>query len=348
MGNKKTIYVESKKLLFVILLVATALIGFLLYATPKEEKKVVVYVSHDQDYSEPILKDFEEITGIKVEALYDTEATKTVGLVNRLIVEKSNPRADVFWNNEVIRSVMLKNESVLQTYCSPNANDIPSVHKDKDCYWTGFAARARVILYNTEKISESEEPKSIYDFIDPKWKGKACISNPLLGSGSGLSAALFATLGDEKAKELFLKMKENGVNVLESPSMVRDQVVVGECWFGSTDTDDAYDAIEAKKAVKIIIPDQGSGDIGDFFIPNSVMMIKGAPHPKEAMELVDFILTAKVEEQLAESALQIPLKSSSQTMVDVPKNIKPMNVTYEEIYSKIDVSNKFMQELFLI
>ena len=338
----------SKPFLLSIAVVIVVITLFLvLYTNPKEEIKVVVYVSHDQDISEPILKEFENISGIKVEALYDTETTKTVGLVNRLIAEKNNPRADVFWNNEVIRSVLLKNESVLQPYCSPNANDIPSVYKDKDCYWTGFAARARVILYNTEKMSEKESPKSLYDFIDPKWKGKACISNPLIGTGSGLAAALFASLGDEKAEELFLKMKANEVHILESPSMVRDQVVVGECWFGSMDTDDAYDALAAKKSVKMIIPDQASGDIGDFIVPNSVMMIKGAPHPREAVKLIDFLLSTKVEEQLAESALQIPLKSSSQTSADVPKNIKPINATYEEIYNKLNISSNFMQETFL-
>lgn len=348
MANKKTIYIDSKKVFLGIILAVVVIISAFLLWTPAEEKKVVVYVSHDQDYSEPILKEFEEASGIKVEALYDTEMTKTVGLVNRLIAEKNNPRADVFWNNEVIRSIVLKNEGVSQPYCSPNANDIPSVYKDKDCYWTGFAARARVVLYNTEKISENESPKSLYDFINPKWKGKACISNPLLGTGSALNAALFASLGDEGAKELLLKMKENGVSVLESPSMVRDQVMSGECWFGSTDTDDAYDAITAKKPVKMVFTDQGEGEMGDLMFPNSVMMIKGSSHPEEAKKLIDFILTPKVEEQLAEAALQIPLKSSSSTPEIIPKNIQPMNVTYEKIYEKLNVSSQFTQENFVV
>jgi iron(III) transport system substrate-binding protein len=347
--QRKTIYISGKKLFLGIFLSAIIIIILVgsLYSIPKQEKKVIVYVSHDQDISEPILKEFEEASGIKVEALYDTEATKTVGLVNRLIVEKNNPRADVFWNNEVIRSILLKNENVLQPYCSPNVNDIPSKFKDKDCYWAGFAARARVFLYNTEKISEKDSPKSLYSFIDSKWKGKACISNPLIGSGSLLTAALFASLGDGNAKELYLKMKDNDVQVLESPSMVRDQVVSGECWFGSLDTDDAYDALGTKKPVKMIFPDQDEGGLGTIVFPNSVMMIKGAPHPEEAKKLIDFLLTQKVEEQLAESAMQIPLKASGSVPENIPKNIKTMNASFEEIYEKLNVSNEFVQEVFL-
>lgn len=339
---------EFDKRLVLIFLIFILGISTLVF-TKKEENVVVVYVAHDQDYSEPILQEFENITGIKVKAMYDTETTKTVGLVNRLIAEKNNPQADVFWNNEVMRSVLLKKDDVLQSYCSPNSNDIPSIQKDKDCYWTGFAARARVILYNTEKISEEQSPKSLYDFINSRWKGKACISNPLIGSGSGLTAALFASLGDKEAKELFLKMKENDIHVLESPSMVRDQVLAGECWFGSTDTDDAYDALAAKKPVKMVFPDQGENQIGDFIIPNSVMMINKAPHQENAKKLIDFILSSHVEEELAQSALQMPLKASSKAPENVPKieKIKSMNVSYEEIYNKLNVSNQFIQETFL-
>lgn len=337
-----------KKIVIIILILLVVLLSAcLVISLSKQERKIVVYVSHDQDYAEPILNDFEKATGIKVEALYDTEATKTVGLVNRLIAEKNKPRADVFWNNEVMRSVMLKQDGILEPYCSPNAADIDKIYKDENCYWTGFAARARVIIYNTEKMSE--EPNSIYDFINSTWKGKVCISNPLIGTGSALTATLFGLLGDENAKELFLNMKDNDVHVLQSPSMVRDQVVAGECWFGSTDTDDAYDAIAANKSVKMVFPDQGKNGIGDLIIPNSVMLIKGAPHKEDAKMLIDYILSASTEEKLAELALQMPLKNSSVVPKNVPdvRNIKPMNVTQEEVYQKLNISNTFMQDTFL-
>jgi iron(III) transport system substrate-binding protein len=337
-----------KKIIIGILFLMIVVLGvYFLTLIGNDEKKVVVYVAHDQDYSEPILKEFENATGIKVEMLFDTEATKTVGLVNRLMAEKSNPRADVFWNNEVMRTVMLKNEGVLEAYCSTNAADISNSYKDSECYWTGFGARARVILYNTEKMTE--EPDSIYDLLDSKWNGKACIANPLSGMTSTHAAAIFALLGDEKAKELFLDMRENNVQIVVSNSMVRDQVVVGECYFGLTDTDDAYDAIASGKPVKMIFFDQGENETGDMIMPNSIMLIKGAPHEEYAKMLIDYILTVETERKLAEYALQMPLKSSSVVPGNVPdvRTIKPMNVTYDEIYQKLNTSNTFMQDVFL-
>src|SRR5262249_12868641 len=70
---------------------------------PNETQSVVVYVSHDEVFSEPILKDFERETGIRVRAVYDTEETKSTGAMNRLIAERNNPQADVYWANEPIR-----------------------------------------------------------------------------------------------------------------------------------------------------------------------------------------------------------------------------------------------------
>src|SRR5207244_6336215 len=109
---------------------------------------VVVYVSHDQVFSEPILKDFENDTGIKVLAVYDTEETKSTGAMNRLIAEKNNPQADVYWANEPVRAEALKQRGVSTPYVSASAEGIADQFKDPDHNWTGFSARARVLLIN--------------------------------------------------------------------------------------------------------------------------------------------------------------------------------------------------------
>ena len=86
---------------------------------PTTQQQVVVYTSLDKVFSQPILEEFEHKTGIGVKAVYDSEATKTTGLVNRLIAEKDSPRADVFWNSETGRTIVLKQKGVLAPYKSP-------------------------------------------------------------------------------------------------------------------------------------------------------------------------------------------------------------------------------------
>src|SRR5215467_9592396 len=107
-------------------------------ACQRARPEVVVYTSHDQVFSEPILKEFEKTTGITVRAVYDTEETKSTGVALRIVAERDRPQADVFWANEPLRPAMLQQQGLLATYQSPNADGIPSRYRDPDGDWTGF------------------------------------------------------------------------------------------------------------------------------------------------------------------------------------------------------------------
>src|SRR5687768_11303260 len=106
--------------------------------TPNADRSVTVYVSTDRVFSEPILREYEKRSGVTVNAVYDTEETKSTGLANRLLAEKARPQADVFWSNEPVRTLVLKSRDVLASYRSPSAEGIPAALIDPEGYWTGF------------------------------------------------------------------------------------------------------------------------------------------------------------------------------------------------------------------
>src|SRR5688572_7754930 len=118
--------------------------------------RVTIYVSTDRVFSEPVLREYERQSGVRVDAVYDTEETKSTGLANRLIAEKARPQADVFWSNEPVRTLVLKSRGVLASYRSPNAMGIPAALIDPEGYWTGFSARIRVIAYNTKTVTPKD------------------------------------------------------------------------------------------------------------------------------------------------------------------------------------------------
>ncbi len=162
---------KTRYLIFICVLL------FLLVGCKSNKKEVVVYTSVDQIYSEPFFAQFEKDTGIKVLANYDVEASKTTGLVNKLIAEKENPIADVFWNGEFSQTIRLKEEGILQPYVSPSAEHIPSKYKDTEGYWTAFGGRARVLIINTDLVQESEYPSSVYDLLNEAKSLNAAIAN---------------------------------------------------------------------------------------------------------------------------------------------------------------------------
>jgi iron(III) transport system substrate-binding protein len=304
---------------------------------PQPGREVIVYVSTDRVFSEPVLRAYEQRSGVRVNAVYDTEETKSTGLANRLLAEKARPQADVFWSNEPVRTLVLKSRGVLAPYRSANAEGIPSALIDPDGYWTGFSARIRVIAYNTKLVTQADAPRSVFDLADPKWRGQVAIADPRFGSTSFHVAALYAIAGDEKMDDFFRRLKANGVRVVNGNSVVRDLVARGEVKVGLTDTDDVNVAIENGQPVAMVLPD--ADGLGVPVMPNMVSFVANAPHPDEARKLIDYLLSADVERQLAQSeAVQIPLHAG----VPGPKNIpsiqtfRPMTLDYATAASRVE------------
>ena len=336
------------KRIYTILLMLIGTLAFFQCSTAKNE--VVVYCALDRMYAEPILMEFETESGIKVKAVYDTELTKTVGLVNRIIAETDHPQCDVFWNNEISRTIALQRKGLLSPYQSSSGHDMPSEFRDPDGFWTGFAARGRVIIYNKEKIQEKDLPTSVLDLTDSRWRGKAAMAYPLFGTTATHSAVLFALWGKEDFVSFFNKVKENEIAILDGNATVRDQVVSGKYSWGLTDTDDANGAIEDGKNVGIIYPDQGENGLGTLVIPNTVAVIKNSSNSKNAQKLVDYILRPETERILANSrAAQIPLRTTMEIpgkVMDLKRN-KTMVVDYGKVTEKMDSAAILLKEIFV-
>jgi len=310
--------------------------------------EVVVYCSVDQVFSEPVLREFEKETGITVRPLFDVEATKTVGLVNRLIAERRRPRADVFWNSEISRSIVLADKGVFAPYASPVARDIPPLFQDKDHRWTGFGARARVLLYNTKLVRPDEAPRSITELTDPRWRGKVAMAYPLFGTTAMHMAALHLRWGTERFTEYLEKLLANDIQVVDGNAVARDLVVAGKAAVCLTDTDDANVALERGAPVQVIFPDQDG--MGTLMIPNTVGLINDAPHPAEAKRLIDYLLSPAREQQLAQGeAAQIPVRAGLAPPPRFPQldDIKAMQVDYAAVAAKLEETARICQRLFI-
>ncbi|OYT11660.1 MAG: iron ABC transporter substrate-binding protein [Bacteroidetes bacterium 4572_112] len=306
--------------------------------------EVVVYTSVDQVFSEPILKDFEKETGIKVKAVYDTEETKSTGVLNRLISEKNNTQCDLFWSGDPIRSNVLKNKDILMAYEPELAKDIKSVYKDPQGYWIGFSARARVLIYNKTLLAEKDVPKSIFDLTNQKYNSKVTIANPLFGTTTFHIAALFSIFGDSISKAFLTDLKTNNIIIATSNGDVKKRVMQGEAYCGITDTDDAFEAMKEDNNIGIVFLDQDK--IGSLIIPNTVSLLKNSPNTENAKILMDYLLSKNTEAKLAISCAQMPLHKGVETPDEVPSldNIKAMNIDYKKTAQKLQEIQNYLKE----
>jgi len=213
---------------------------------------------------------------------------------------------------------------------------MPPQFHDPEGHWSALSARARVIIYNKNLVPAGSEPTGLGDFLKPEWQGKTCVANPLFGTTSMHAAALFETMGEDKARAFFVNVKANGLKMLSSNGEVKRRVGDGEFAFGLTDTDDVNEAIKDGKPVGVVYPDQTGA--GTLVMPNAAVLIQGAPHDANGRRFIDFLLSSHVEEQLATSAAQMPLRSGVPVPAGVKRvgEIKAMNVDYEKLGERME------------
>ena len=285
----------TRRLLPLLVLAALLLAWFYHRSGPP---RLVVYCAHDSIYADSILRDFTRQTGIPVATRYDTEATKSLGLTELLVREKDAPRCDVFWNNELLGTLDLQEKGILTPYRGPGWQRLPAAFKDAAGNWTGFAARLRVEISNTQKPAPA-------DGATPDLT-RFAVAKPLYGTTLTHYSVLWQRWGREKTIAWHRDWRARGVRELNGNAAVKDAVAGGACDAGFTDTDDFFEAKDDGKPVAMRPVQLGDG--ATICIPNTVAIIRGTRRETDARRLVNFLLSAETELALARSkSRQIPL-----------------------------------------
>ena len=257
-------------------------------------REVTVYCGVDDPYASKIFTDFQKQTGIHVNALYDVESSKSVGLSEKIRAERDHPQADVWWGSEAFLTVRMAEDGVLSEYRPPDAADVPAQFKDDQGFWTGVGLRARVLA-----IGDPPPPfavKSILDLTDARLKGKVTISRPTAGATGAHVAALYVFWGPEKARDYFRRLHDNGVVMVGGNAVVADEVGAGSFPVGLTDSDDVTNTAANGAKITAVVPDQDT--FGTLAMPTTVALVKGARHADAARQLIDYLVSKPVEQRL--------------------------------------------------
>jgi iron(III) transport system substrate-binding protein len=250
-----------------------------LLACSQSPATVVVYASADQEYAEQILQEMQASLKLKVNAVFDAEASKTVGLERRLEAEKNRPKADIFWNSEFLRTYRLQKQGAL----------------DKD-HTVSFGLRARVLAVNTDLVEKGDFPQQLEALVDPKWRGKVAMATPLFGTTATHFAALHTQWGEARFVEFLHALKRNQVMLLPGNGEVRNAVVAGRAAIGLTDTDDAVGAMRRGQPLAMVFPDQDS--VGAFAVHMTATQVAGRQAMAQTQQVLDFLANEATEQRL--------------------------------------------------
>ena len=304
-----------------LLVLAVAVVASLWWFNSRgpHEAVVVVYTSQDQVYAEPIFEEFKKQTGIKVLAVFDSEAAKTVGLVNRLIVEKGHPQCDVFWNSEEMRTRQLAAQGMFR-----ETNG-----------WSAFGYRSRRLTINTNKLAATEAPGSWSDLTNANWHGKVALSYPLFGTSATHCLALRQHWGVEGWRNWCRAIAANNPLLVDGNSVAAQMVSKGEALVGITDSDDiAAENREGRHLQQLALMPEA------LLIPNTVGVIRSAPHPENAERFYTFLQQSNVVNELVSAHA---LEGASINDAQVP-TLKP---DWIQLLKDIEPATTELKQIFL-
>lgn len=288
--------------------------------------EVVLYTSVDEPMAKKVVDAFSKKNGVSVRIVTDTEATKSVGLAERLRAEKANPICHVWWGNEVFHTIALAEEGMFQPLDAPLCAGIAEQFKDPELRWAGNGLRVRVMA-----VSESagETSGSIRDLLDPRFKGRITLARPVAGTTAGHVSALYALWGEEKADDFFRKLRDNGAVLVGGNSVVAEQVGKANMLLGLTDNDDIIAAQRAGGELWQVVPDQNGDGIGTLAIPTTVALVGRSDQPGAAKQLAEFLLSEQAEQIMRDDHF-VAASTRTDTSRD-PGAMKVIQVSYGEI-----------------
>ncbi len=320
-----------------------------------QPNRLVVYCAHDAVYADQILQEFQRQTGIRVDVRYDTEATKSLGLINMIVQERQYPRCDVFWNNEMLGTLDLQAQGLLEPHKGSAWERLPDKYRDPDGHWVGFGARLRVIIVNNRQIAVDEATVQNVVSLEPS---RAAVAKPLFGTTLTHYTVLWDAWGPDRLKAWHHELRLRGLREVNGNGPVKDVVAFGTCDVGLTDTDDVFVAIDDGQPVEMLpvrvtaaaageqpVSALGEADEGTsplvfsepgtnartICIPNTAAIIRGTKRSEAARRLIDFLGSAETELALARSkSRQVPLGRVNQA--DIPEQVRPLKAWADDGY----------------
>jgi iron(III) transport system substrate-binding protein len=254
--------------------------GFLLlirWLNKTPDSVVVAYISQDQVYAEPPLAEFTRQTGIRVRAVFDSEAVKTVAIANRLLAERKHPQCDVYWGNEELRTRQLEAQGLFR---ETNA-------------WAAVGYRTRRLVVNTNLLALESAPRSLLELTNAAWRGRVAMAYPLFGTTSTHLLALRQRWGEDGWLNWCRALHANRPFVVDGNSVVVQFVSRGDAAVGLTDSDDI--AAAQREGAPVAALPVGAETLA---IPNTVAVLRGAPHPGQAEQLFVYLQRREVVERL--------------------------------------------------
>ena len=264
--------------------------------TPAEDKRLLIYTSHKEELWKPIVKEFEERTGIWVEVV----SGGTNLLLEEIAEKKGEVDADLFFGGGV-ESLNAFSDYFIP-YEAKGIEEVDPQFRSATDVWTPFSALPVVLIYN-EKLLSPEELGSWKDVLAPKYKGKIAMANPaysasaftgLLSFEKAVQEETDSTEDSDGDKEILPRIAKqlDGKEYTDSGE-VPEAVADGSKLVGITLEETALKYMAKGENIGIVYPKEGT-----TVVPDAGAILKGAKHLENAQKFLDFSISKDCQDIL--------------------------------------------------
>ena len=199
---------------------------FLVSCANQSNNELTIYTSRQPQLLEPILENFYQDTGIKVNLL----SGNAQELMERIAAEGEQSKADIFMTVDAGVLWQATDRNIFSKINSFILEDnIPSYLRDPDSQWFGLSKRARTIVYSSDQFSEGDF-SSYEDLAHPKWRGKLCLRTSKKVYNRSLMASMIDAYGYDQAKEIVSGWVANlATEVFSNDTNALKAVSSGQC-----------------------------------------------------------------------------------------------------------------------
>ena len=297
----------TPRLLRLALLTALAGVG-LSCAGGDKRTPLVVYSPHGKDLLQYYEQEFEK-THPTVDVQWVDMGSQDV--LDRLRSERANPQADVWFGAPSETFARAANEGLLEPYRPSWAAQMPDEAHDPKDLWYGTYLTPEVIAYNSEMVSAADAPKDWDEVLDPKWKGKIIIRDPI---PSGSMRAIFGAIIIRELKrtgstaagfDWLRRLDANTKEYVISPTMLYQKLGQREGVLSLYDMPDIETLRQTTKyPIASRIPSSGTPLLVD-----GIAIVRGTRHAAAAKEFYEFVTTPQALQTAAQRFVRMPARS---------------------------------------
>lgn len=326
-----------------VLLLTAVVLGAVLTGC-RSGDELVIYSGRNENLVRPLLEEFADDTGIDIRVVYN----ETSALLPVIMEEGDRTRADVFFAQDAGALGKLAIEGMLASLPDDVVELVDPRFRDPDARWVGVTGRARVMAYNTDRLTQADLPASVFDLTGPDWRGRVGFP-PTNASFIAFVSALREQFGDGRTRQFLEGLKANGAKEYDNNILTIEAVVAGEIDIGLVNHYYLYNAFRERGSLPVANHYGGQGEGGDATFVNvaAAGILDGTNQRAAAERFVRYLLGPEAQEYFREETAEYPLRDGVDPIPELPRlsELRTIDVPLTQLGRDLEGTVELLKEV---